>query len=133
MKEGAFITGMIAMQTACKAQKRLDRKKLLDDCDGEAAFVNRCLQIFVRETQGDIDGISAAFQHNDLAQVSRLAHRIKGASATIRAAFLRDEAANLNVFACEGREFEAAMCFARLRAEFDNFKKFVATLPRLAD
>jgi HPt (histidine-containing phosphotransfer) domain-containing protein len=121
------------MQTAYKSQKRLDRKKLLDDCDGEAAFANRCLQIFVRETQGDIDAISTAFNNNDLAQVSRLAHRIKGASASIRAAFLRDEAALLDQLGCKGKEFEAAACFARLRTEFDNFKKFVATLPRLPD
>jgi len=121
------------MQTACRAQKQLDRSKLLEDCDGEAAYVNRCLQIFVRETQSDMDGISAAFRKNDLAQVSRLAHRIKGASASIRAAFLRDKAAHLDVLGSQGNAFEAATCFARLQMEFDNFKEFVATLPRLPE
>jgi HPt (histidine-containing phosphotransfer) domain-containing protein len=124
---------MPVMQTASNNTKRLDRKKLLDDCDGEASFANRCLQIYVRETQGDIDAISAAFSDSDLAKVSRLAHRIKGASATIRAAFLRDEAALLNQLGGKGKEFEAAASFARLRAEFDDFKEFVATLPRLSD
>ena len=121
------------MQTAHKNQKPLDRGKLLEDCDGEASYVNRCLQIFVRETQGDIEAISAAFRNNDLGQVSRLAHRIKGASASIRAEFLRDEAARLDVLGCKGKGLEATACFARLQTEFDNFKKFVATLPSLLD
>jgi two-component system sensor histidine kinase/response regulator len=124
---------MLLMQTACNAQKRLDQSKLLEDCDGEASYVNHCLQLFVRETQGDIDAISAAFKDNDLARVSRLAHRIKGASASIRADFLRDEAARLDVLGGKGDGFEAAASFARLQTEFDDFKKFVAALPSLPD
>ena len=121
------------MRTACKNPKPLDRRRLLKDCDGETSYVNRCLQIFVKETQGDIEAISAAFGNNDLAQVSRLAHRIKGASAAIRAGFLREEAARLNALGCKGSGSEAVMCFARLRTEFDDFKRFVDTLPSFPD
>ena len=125
--------GKPPMRTGNKTHKKLDRKKLLEDCDGEAAFANRCLRIYVRETQTDLDAISAAFKKNDLARVSRLAHRIKGASASIRAGFLKEEAARLDVLGCEGKRSEAAVCFAGLQAEFENFKKFVATLPRFPD
>ena len=121
------------MRTERKAQKKFDRRKLLEDCDGEAAFANRCLQIFVRETQADLDAISAAFRENDLARVSRFAHRINGASASIRAGFLREEAARLDLLGGERKKSEAAVCFAGLRVEFDKFKKFVAALPRLPD
>jgi HPt (histidine-containing phosphotransfer) domain-containing protein len=124
-------TGML--RTEKKTQKKLDRQKLLEDCDGEASFANQCLQMFVRETQADLDAISAAFKKEDLVQVSWLAHRIKGASASIRAGFLSEEAARLNLLGCQGKRSEAAVCFARLQAEFDDFKKFVVTLPRLPD
>jgi HPt (histidine-containing phosphotransfer) domain-containing protein len=113
--------------------KMLDREKLLEDCDDEASFANHCLQIFVKETQADIDSIALALGKSDLAQVARLAHRIKGASATIRARFLLEEAARLQVLGDEERGDEAALSFARLRADFENFRRFIVTLPPLPD
>jgi HPt (histidine-containing phosphotransfer) domain-containing protein len=121
------------MALACGCSKPLDCKKLLEDCDDETSFANRCLQIFVRETQVDMDSIAAALGKNDYPQVARLAHRIKGASASIRARFLQEEAARLQVFGGEEQGAEANLCFSRLRAEFDNFKRFITTLPPLPD
>jgi HPt (histidine-containing phosphotransfer) domain-containing protein len=121
------------MTLACGRSKPLDCKKLLEDCDEETSFANRCLQIFVRETQVDMDSIAAALGENDYPQVARLAHRIKGASASIRARFLQEEAARLQVVGGEEQGTEANLCFSRLRAEFDNFKRFIASLPFLPD
>jgi HPt (histidine-containing phosphotransfer) domain-containing protein len=121
------------MALARGRSKPMDCKKLLEDCDDEASFVNRCLQMFVRETQVDLDSIAAALGKHDYPQVARLAHRIKGASASIRARYLQDEAARLQVFGGEELAAEANLCFSRLRAEFDNFKRFIGALPPLPD
>lgn len=117
------------MANACNYSRPLDREKLLEDCDEETAFVNHCLQVFVRETQIDMDSLAAALGNHDFLQIARIAHRIKGASALIRATFLRDEASRLHILTGEGQEAEAARSVARLQAEFEAFKRFIASLP----
>jgi HPt (histidine-containing phosphotransfer) domain-containing protein len=79
----------------------LHRKKLLEDCNDGTSFANRFPHVFVRKTQVDMDSIAVALGKNDFPQVARLSHRIKGASATIRARFLREKAARLQVFGSE--------------------------------
>ena len=106
-----------------------DSQKLLEECDDEPEFANRCLHIFVRETQVDINGIAAAFDRNDFSRISRLAHRIKGASATIRAEFLRCQAARLEDLGEKGESAAAGECFVLLKTDFEHFKEFIATLP----
>ena len=117
------------MATRLKNQAPLDREKLLEECDDEQSFANRCLHVFVRCAQEDIDGIAEALHQSDFAQVVDLAHRLKGASSAIKAEFLRQEAARLEAFGRKETLAAVEECFARLRAEFDHFKKFIATLP----
>jgi HPt (histidine-containing phosphotransfer) domain-containing protein len=117
------------MTARLKGPLPLDRERLLAECDDEQSFANRCLHVFVRSAQADIDGIVEAIRRNDFSQIVELAHRLKGASAVIKAEFLLQEAARLEAF---GREEEFAAvgeCFARLQVEFDRFNKFIATLP----
>ena len=114
-------------------KKAFDREKLLRECDDEPAFANRCLHVFVRETQVDMNGIAAAFARNDFPQIARLAHRIKGASAAIRAEFLRRQAAKLEKLGGNGEAVAAGKCFNRLKTELEDFKHFIATLPALPD
>jgi HPt (histidine-containing phosphotransfer) domain-containing protein len=119
------------MMSRSKNRQLLDHEKLLEACDEEAPFALRCLHVFVRETQADMDGIAAAFDKNDLFQVARLAHRIKGASASITAEFLREDAARLEILGYQQETAKACKCFEHMKSEFEHFKKFVATLPRL--
>jgi two-component system, sensor histidine kinase and response regulator len=117
------------METPLESARAFDHEKFLEDCDDEPSFVSRYLNLFVKVTQDDIDGIAVALGENDFKQVSQLAHRIKGASASIRAEFLREEAARLEHLSGKGESAAAGECFARLRAEFEHFKKFIAALP----
>ncbi len=121
------------MAIPLESQKPLDRSKLVEECDDEPSLVNRYLHIFVRETQLDMDGVAAALNNNDFYRVARLAHRIKGASASIRAEFLREEAERLEVLGSKGDSADLRECFARLRTEFVDFKRFISTLPPSAD
>jgi HPt (histidine-containing phosphotransfer) domain-containing protein len=109
----------------------LDRRKLLEDCDEELAFARKCLHVFVKETHVDLKNIASAFDRKKLRDVARLAHRIKGASASIRAEFLRQRAAILEAMASDGDSIAADACFARLQAEFELFSRYVASLPRI--
>lgn len=111
----------------------LDSLRLISDCDDEQSYVNRCLHLFVRDAQEDLNGISAAFEQNDLSQIARLAHRIKGASASIRAEFLRQQAALLEALGSREEWTAANETFVRLQAEFEHFKNYIDTLPRDRD
>ncbi len=59
------------MATVFRRTKPLDFKKLLEDCDDKASSANRCLQVFVRETQADMDspGVSTALRSLGLLDV----------------------------------------------------------------
>jgi HPt (histidine-containing phosphotransfer) domain-containing protein len=111
----------------------LDRKKLLAECDDEQAFANRCLHVFVRETQADMKGIAAALEHNDFPGIVRRAHRIKGASSSIRAEFLKQQAAYLEILGNEEDLVAVRECYARLKVEFKHFKSFVNQLHSVTD
>jgi HPt (histidine-containing phosphotransfer) domain-containing protein len=121
------------MATKPEGPQPFDGAKLLEECDDEQSFANRCLHIFVKETDVDIRGITAALDRNDFSQIARLAHRIKGASASIRAEFLRQQAARLETLGINGDLVAAGECFVRLQAEFEHFKKFIAALPFFPD
>ncbi len=121
------------MATKPETPPPLDREGLLAECDEEQTFAHRCLHIFIRDAQTDLNGIAEALNNNDFPKIARLAHRIKGASAAIRAEFLRQQAARLEMLGGNAEPAAASECFARLRAEFEHFKSFVASLPALAD
>ena len=121
------------MTTKLESPQPVDREKLLAECDDEQSYANRCLHIFVRDVQVDMDGIAAALDRSDSAQIVRLAHRIKGASASIKAEFLRRRSARLEVLGDKAELAAAGECFARLQTEFERFKKYIATLPFFPD
>lgn len=109
--------------------KPLDNKKLLEECDDEQSFANRCLLVFIRDTKVDIDDISVALGSKHFPEIARLAHRIKGASASIRADFLRDEASRLEDFAATADADNVRDCLNRLENEFDHFHRYIKSLP----
>jgi HPt (histidine-containing phosphotransfer) domain-containing protein len=121
------------MATILEGLQPVDRKKLLAECDDEQSFANRCLHVFARDVQVDIDRIASALEKRDFPQIARLAHRIKGASASIRAEFLGQQAARLEELGSRKELTEAAECFSRLKTEFEQFKQFVSTLPLLPE
>jgi HPt (histidine-containing phosphotransfer) domain-containing protein len=121
------------MATEPEISLPLDCEKLLAECDDEQSFVNRWLHIFVRDAQMDMNDIALALDRSDFPQIARLAHRIKGSSASIKAEFLRQQAARLEVLSAKEELVAASECFAGLRAEFEHFKSYIASLPLLAD
>jgi HPt (histidine-containing phosphotransfer) domain-containing protein len=121
------------MATKSEIPPPLDRERLLAECDDEQSFVNQCLQIFVRDAQADLKGISIALARNDFPQIARLAHRIKGASASIRADFLRQQAAHLETLGSKQELCAAEECFTRLQIEFEEFKNFISIVTSLPE
>jgi HPt (histidine-containing phosphotransfer) domain-containing protein len=121
------------MATAVKNAKPLNHKELVKECDDEPSLVIRYLEIFVKATQLDMDCIAESLRKNELPGIAKLAHRIKGASASIRAEFLRAEAEQMEMLAGKGDSAGLKKCFSRLQAEFENFTKFIATLPTVSN
>jgi HPt (histidine-containing phosphotransfer) domain-containing protein len=112
-----------------KRLKPLDQKRLLEECDEEQSFADRCLRVFIRDTQADMDAIAVALAGKDFPEIVRLAHRIKGASASIRAEFLREKAEHLENSALTGASTRTINCIALLKSEFEHFSRYIAALP----
>jgi HPt (histidine-containing phosphotransfer) domain-containing protein len=112
-----------------KSLKPLDHGKLLEECDHEQSFADRCLRVFIRDTRTDMDAIIAALAGNDFPEIARLAHRIKGASASIRAEFLREKAEHLENSALTRVSTPVYDGIALLKIEFEHFSRYIAALP----
>jgi PAS domain S-box-containing protein len=106
----------------------LDEAALLQQADGDAAFVAQLLAIFATSTQDSITALLDAASRCDLAQVAQAAHAVKGAALGVHATGLAAAAANLERRArngeCEPSDVEAlrsawreARSHPRLRAE----------------
>ncbi len=121
------------MATVPEGLQPVDGEKLLAECDDEQSFALKCLHVFARDVQLDLDGIASALERNDFGLVARLAHRIKGASASISAEFLRQQAARLEVLGGKKELIAAGECFNRLKSEFEQFKEFVSSLPFITE
>ncbi len=103
----------------------LDINKLLGQWNGKSKFVAKILQTFEQEAGSDIGSFEGAFALGDPAQVASVAHRLKGAAATIGAEAIRAEAAKLESMGRSGDLSQAQECVSRLRSEFERYRSFM--------
>lgn len=82
----------VSSSTTCKT---LDREELLARCLGSAEFAMRVLGKFQARLEQDLADVDQALQDQDWDLLAHLAHRIKGASASVSAALVRRRAAEL--------------------------------------
>jgi signal transduction histidine kinase/CheY-like chemotaxis protein/HPt (histidine-containing phosphotransfer) domain-containing protein len=79
----------------------LDRSVLDELTGGDAALAASVLRDFAASTEADVARLSESLEADDLDEVARQAHRIKGASSTVGAERLRVVAARLETEAGE--------------------------------
>ncbi|MEN6493785.1 MAG: Hpt domain-containing protein [Thermoguttaceae bacterium] len=106
----------------------VDRQELLNRCLGDLALVERVLAIFQSRFDADLEELERAVEANDLEQITRVAHRIKGASANMAAHGLRQRAASIEELARRQVLAEIPPHLQGLHAEWARFVESASTL-----
>jgi Amt family ammonium transporter len=111
------------MTTVPSATSReiLDGEELLARCMGNWDFAMRVVSKFRSRLEQDLIDMDQALQAQDCDLLARLAHRIKGASASVSAVQLRQRAAELEHAARARRSADVSTGVERLRHESNRF------------
>jgi ligand-binding sensor domain-containing protein/signal transduction histidine kinase/CheY-like chemotaxis protein len=95
----------------------VDWDGLLEVTNGDAAFTDELVQLFIDAGDAALRDIHAAVASGDLPAVGRAAHALKGSSASIRAQSASAAAARLEAAARSGSASEVAALEGELRRE----------------
>ena len=100
--------------------------ELADRCLGRLDLVTRILDRFLTQFEGDLSELETALRAEDAPTVTRLAHRLKGASANVAAPRLRQKAEKMEQLASHQRLEELPTRFAELQTEWWLFREYLA-------
>lgn len=100
-----------------------DLESLLNRCMGNIDLVQRVLDKFQQRLPEELDAMEKALQLGDTEQVARIAHRVRGSSATVSAESLAQAATEIEHASREGRP-------AELPARIENLRDQMRKLPR---
>ncbi|GAB6036416.1 hypothetical protein JCM15519_09750 [Fundidesulfovibrio butyratiphilus] len=82
----------------------IDPRKLLAHFEGDKDLFAEVVEVFTAETPERLEKFRAAMSERDLSQLVRLAHSLKGASATLQAEPLRQASYLLETAARSGEQ-----------------------------
>jgi len=108
----------------------LDLQALIGRCMGNLDFTERILSRFESRCQEELEKLEEIQELLDLEQISFVAHRLKGAAASVSALGIAEVSARLEELARAQRPEGISPCLHRLREEWDRFRAFSASLPR---
>jgi HPt (histidine-containing phosphotransfer) domain-containing protein len=103
----------------------LDIQELFTRCLNDIDFTERVLSRFQSQCEHDMEDLEQALRAEETETVSRIAHRLKGASANAAAHGLRQRAAVIEQAARQQPITEVSTLFQGLRSEWDRFVKTV--------
>lgn len=111
--------------TAPASREPVDMQRLLQRCMGKESFALRLLAQFVERTGGEVGEIEAAIERRDGAAVKALAHRIKGAAATLAAEPLRQCAVRIEDCGKQADFEQARACLSEFSDRLGELRAFV--------
>jgi CheY-like chemotaxis protein len=100
-----------------------DRVACLDRLGGDETLLQRIIKVFLNDSQQQINKLTEALAGSDPAQVSRLAHKLNGATGSIGANALRQLAIELEAAARDQATERLAGWVAPLRQTFEALKR----------
>jgi PAS domain S-box-containing protein len=103
----------------------LDLTKLDEITDGDAEFTAELLETFFASATESLAEVQHALAGLDRPQLSRIAHRLKGAAANIHAVTVAQTAARLEQDAKAGSHEELAELSAELRVQVEQVAEFL--------
>jgi PAS domain S-box-containing protein len=102
----------------------IDNEAFIARCAGNADLAATILRKFLDRTPAELAEIEAAIHRNEVDAASRMAHRVKGASATIAAEPLRAAMAHLEEICSGGSLIDAASVLATAVRELDRLRAY---------
>ncbi|MCA9213772.1 MAG: Hpt domain-containing protein [Planctomycetales bacterium] len=103
-----------------------DYDELLARCAGQPALVKRALSTFQGTLSEDLLHLQHACETNDVEEVQRLAHRIKGASANASAKLLHKAGLELEL-CCKFDPASITRMLQRVQCEAENLTNYLAS------
>jgi HPt (histidine-containing phosphotransfer) domain-containing protein len=110
----------------------LDLQGLCERCMGNLDLVARVLDKFEQRLPGELAELEQVLELGDAAKIALIAHRIKGCSANISAAGLRQAAAEIEDLSRAGRVADVPACLRNLRQQWQRYIDCRATLRPLS-
>jgi len=104
----------------------LDYADLLDRVGGDEDLAKTVIEVFVEDAARQISALEEARKNEDVPEVRRLAHTLKGASGNSGAGAIQNVAFDIETAAQAGRLDEAASLIERLHEEYDELKRVLA-------
>jgi two-component system sensor histidine kinase/response regulator len=104
---------------ATRASSRLDLAAALDRVEGDRELLEEIARLFAEECPGLIDQIRRARQANDLPELQRAAHTLKGAASNVAATTVAESALALETQARTGQMDHMDELIAALASEID--------------
>jgi HPt (histidine-containing phosphotransfer) domain-containing protein len=99
----------------------LDVPELLGRCLGQRELAHRVLSRFGQQLADDLQALREAVKSGDAEQLTRLAHRMKGAAANVAAHNLREQAAAVEAAGRTGDWVEIVTALDQLTVEREQF------------
>jgi HPt (histidine-containing phosphotransfer) domain-containing protein len=106
---------------------------LRNRCMGNIHLVQRVLRAFQERIPAEMETIEQAFRLRDVEQIARIAHRVKGSSASMSAGGLAQAAAEMEDAGRAGRVEEIPARIEHLRDEWEKYLDCAVTLLSSAD
>jgi HPt (histidine-containing phosphotransfer) domain-containing protein len=111
----------------------LDLEGLRNRCMGNLDLVQRVLKMFCQRIPEEMGTMEKALELKDTEQIARVAHRVKGSSASVSADGVARAAAEIEEVSRAGRMTDISASIGRLHDEWDKCSDYATTLLSLAD
>lgn len=103
----------------------IDYKEFTARCDGNTVLVAKIIAKFLDRSPQELQQMAESLAAGDTESLGQMAHRLKGAAATLSAEPLRAQAVRLESLAREGNLVDARPCFEKLQQEFERFVEYI--------
>ena len=105
----------------------LNYEELLARCKGSIEFAERVIEKFQNSFEHDLEHLETELKSENAERVTSVAHRLKGASASVGAPGLRQWAAEIEELGRADRLTEARRPVQHLRHEWSRFLDHVSS------
>jgi HPt (histidine-containing phosphotransfer) domain-containing protein len=118
------------VSTTCfdHASSVLDYDALVGRCVGNVAFAQRLLGKFLDRFEADLTLLRQEWEQQNISEIAQVAHRVKGASASVSAVELSQQAAELERSSRDKRVTEIPACLEGLEEAWNRFLEVAESL-----
>ena len=117
-----------ALERGSSDAKAFDIDELVDRCMGNLELAERLLAMFQDRFETDLTELEKVFETGESGEIARVAHRIKGASASVSAQRLQELAARIEQLGRSGQSAAILPYLEQLRREWTRCRDCATSL-----